>query len=377
MTIFDFRKLRSFKVPLQSDHMLSLSWKKFSDETMKKVMWAKQMYGDWRLFRGSQENLKTYYCDLDDLSTFNKFELSEALCRFITEVKKFDCSDYPAKTLYDIIICLQFWLETQGLMWKLLNEDEFKDLRFTLDNLMKDCTAAGVGRCVRKAEVLSFDDEQVLWSRGILGDHSPEVLLHTVFFMLGLHCALRAGKEHRILHRIPFESQFQFKTDCKGETYIHYKEDLGLKTNKGGLKHRKIDPKEVDIYPCADRTHCPVAIISKYMSLLPKTSKSKALYLQPKRKFSSDCWYLDKPVGINTLHKAVKTMCDRASIDSYFTNHSLRSSSATRLYTNGIDEQVIQEITGHRSLAVRSYKRTCEAQKRKASQIVSGGVKKL
>ena len=129
-------------------------------------------------------------------------------------------------------------METQIFVWRLLNDVEFQDLRFTLDNVMKQRVVDGVGTRVRKAEDLPFTDEDVLWSLGLLGTHSPEVLLHTVVFMLGLHCALRAGKEHRTLHSIPFNSQFEFKTSSDGITFIGYTEDVGLKTNKAAKKHQ-------------------------------------------------------------------------------------------------------------------------------------------
>ncbi len=43
-----------------------------------------------------------------------------------------------------------------------------------------------------------------------------------------------------------------------------------------------------------------------------------------------------------------------------FTNHSLRVSAVTRMFNEGIEEQVVKEKTGHRSDAVRAYKRTAE-----------------
>ena len=58
----------------------------------------------------------------------------------------------------------------------------------------------------------------------------------------------------------------------------------------------------------------------------------------------------------------------------YFTNHSLRASAATRLFNEGVDEQLICEQTGHRSSAVRAYKRTSLDQKEKVSDIVNGNV---
>ncbi|CAC5407722.1 unnamed protein product [Mytilus coruscus] len=61
-----------------------------------------------------------------------------------------------------------------------------------------------------------------------------------------------------------------------------------------------------------------------------------------------------------------------AGIGGYRTNHSLRASAATRMYDAGVDEQLICEVTGHRSNAVRNYKRTNEKQKRKINSVIQG-----
>ena len=47
----------------------------------------------------------------------------------------------------------------------------------------------------------------------------------------------------------------------EGKLFIRYTEDIGLKTNKGGLKHRKVDPKIVDVYQLDSIEHCPVRIV--------------------------------------------------------------------------------------------------------------------
>ena len=112
--VLNFRKCRTFKTPLQDSDMQSLSRTKFSDEMNKKIAWAKRMFTDWRNFRSSNPKLESFVCDLDNVKNITPDNLNAALCRFITEVKKVDGSDYPGKTLYDIIICIQFYLETQG-----------------------------------------------------------------------------------------------------------------------------------------------------------------------------------------------------------------------------------------------------------------------
>ena len=93
---------------------------------MRKVRWVKNMYDDVRFHRHSL-GLQYIACDLDDVTTITDESLVFAVCRFITEVKKLDGSDFPGKSLYDITICMQFHLDTLGFSWRLLNDDVMKD----------------------------------------------------------------------------------------------------------------------------------------------------------------------------------------------------------------------------------------------------------
>ena len=356
---------RSFKEPLDQVKLEQLTYKNFAPDTVKKIKWAVKMFRDWRQFRssGGFENIE---CDLDDKATVNEESLNFALPRFLTEVKKVDGSDYPGKTLYKILICIQFHLETIGFGWKLLNQECFKGVKFTLDNLMKMRTCEGLGLSVRKAQVLNNIDEEYLWSLGYFGTHSPEALLSTMVLVIGKGFALRAGKEHHCLRSPPFHSQFEFLHDTDG-IFIRYTEDLGLKTNKGGLKHKRVQAKEVDLFPIDNVERCPVRLIMKYLSLLPQDRKCKSFYLQPKKNFNDTCYYLDRPAGENRLRDTIKEVCKSAKLPGFYSNHSLRSTSCTHMYHCYIDEQLIMEITGHRSLSVRSYKRTCRDQRKYAS----------
>ena len=140
-----------------------------------------------------------------------------------------DGNDFPAKTLYEIIICVQFHLETIGFGWKLLGSEVFKDLKFTLDNVMKLHTSQGVGKKVKQGDILTSTHEEYLWSVGLLGLSKPESLLATVVIMIGKGCALRAGKEHHMLQSPQFDSQFEFLHDEEGQVFLRYCEQRGLK----------------------------------------------------------------------------------------------------------------------------------------------------
>ena len=148
--------------------------------------------------------------------------------------------------------------------------------------------------------------------------------------------------------------------DSDGEIFLQYSEDIGTKTNKGGLKHRKIEAKTVDLYATVNADRCPLCAIMKYLSVLPKYTTCNAFYLQPQKKYFGRAWYINRPAGINRLCTAIGEMCQAAGLPGHYTNHSLCAMMATKLYQNNIDEQMIMEITGHCSLAIRSYKRTLD-----------------
>ena len=184
---------------------------------------------------------------------------------------------------------------------------------------------------------------------------------------MGKGFALCAGKEHQVLRSPPFNSQFSFLHDNKGQVFIRYNADIGLKTNKGGIKHRKLKPKEVDLYPIENPERYPVRVILMYLRKLPSDHTCCSFYLQPRKKFTEVSWYQNRPYGVNKLCDVIKETCKTAKLPGFYTNHSLRSTSATKMYRSNMDEQIITEITGHCSTAVRSYKRTSNGQHKLAS----------
>ncbi len=96
-------------------------------------------------------------------------------------------------------------------------------------------------------------------------------------------------------------------------------------------------------------------IFKRYNSLCPPNHPDHAFYLTPLTKPKDGCWYSRAPLGHNKLRNAVEDMCKQARIPGYHTNHSL--------YHAGVDEQMVMELTEHRSLeGVQSYKRTSNEQ---------------
>ena len=134
--------------------------------------------------------------------------------------------------------------------------------------------------------------------------------------------------------------------------------------------------KKVPIYACPDvGERCPVQILDKYLSKLPrKAIECDLFYVRPLMKVPTDpCspWFAAVPVGRDTLQNKLKNMCKGAGIKGNITNHGLPS-SATQMYDSGVLEKMIQERTGHRSLeALRMYEHTSEQEHQAISAVLS------
>lgn len=145
------------------------------------------------------------------------------------------------------------------------------------------------------------------------------------------------------------------------------------KTNQGGLIHRKKQPKTVTHhanmkYP----ERCLVRLFKLYNSKCPEDRPDEAFYLCPLNKPKPDVWYQKAPVGHNTLAGTVPRLFTAAGIAGHYSNHSLRVTTATRLFDAGLDEQLIMSRTGHSSNAgVRSYKRITTQLQEKTSEILN------
>ena len=147
---------------------------------------------------------------------------------------------------------------------------------------------------------------------------------------------------------------------------MQYVEDIS-KTNNGGLAHLRIKREVVRAYKnLANPERCPVELYKKYVLHVPTETSDNAFYLRALAKPKGEIWYYKKAVGEKCR------VCE-----GHYTNHSLRRSSASRLYDAGMPEQVIQETTGHRSSdGVKAYKCTSSSLKRKASEILQGNLPK-
>jgi hypothetical protein len=307
-------------------------------------------YNTWMLVRNN--NVDNFEKVLRPLSQMAKREMGHWLSKFVVEVRMQEPvgEEYPAKSLLSLVMGIQAELNfTHDLGLAFLKDPEFNRFREILDAEMKRVTAKGIGTTTARADPILPEEEEKLWAKKLLGDFNGRVLLNTIIFLNGKNFALRSGREHRNLRY--GRPQITLHEPAGGAPYLRYSEEV-CKTQQGGLKHRKISKKDVVHHAnLQNPSRCHVRLFRKYMSKCPKNKRDDAFYLQVLKKQHPDgLWYSRQPLGVHTIQKVVPEICRKAGLQGHFTNHSLRVTAATNLYRNNVDEQLIMERTGHRSV---------------------------
>ncbi|XP_010796035.1 zinc finger MYM-type protein 4-like, partial [Notothenia coriiceps] len=144
--------------------------------------------------------------DLDLVSscavTFNKdilrcsaAELSDSLCRFITEVKRPDGEPYPPDGLFYLCLSIQQYLFENARM-----ENIFSDLTYSKFSTMFTQILKSFRPSVSASGYIhSRVEEEFLWECKQLGAYSPIVLLNTLLFFCCKYFGFTTVEQHRQL----------------------------------------------------------------------------------------------------------------------------------------------------------------------------------
>ena len=370
-----FKKVKTMKLNQLKQNQLK-------KRTFSKMQWGVRAFSQWRIERLSNVvnfDVKIYEADLERVELLTKENLVYALCMFIPEVVKMDGTDYPGKTLYEMVTCIQKHLHQQKKFWKLLDDREFSEVRTVLDNVMKERAKANIGVVKKQAGYISLEIEKSLWEKNVLGEDTPDKLRDTVLFLLGINLGLREGDEHYDLRRETKQkpSQISFERAPNGQRCLVYREDTVTKTNDGGLGSIKKERKVVWVYPSEDINKCLVRLVDKYMSLLPEVgpkTKKPNFYLRSLEKINPAQWYGEQVVGRHTLTQVVGRLMKNCDLSYFVSNHSLRRTGATRLLQGGVDRKTVKEFTGHTSDAIDKYQVTSHNERAQISKILNGEV---
>ena len=312
------------------------------------------------------------FTDIETLKRMSNDDVVFVLSCFICECQKENGQDFPPNTVKQMVYAVQAFLETKDIFWKLLEKGgPFRSFRTVVDNLMRERTSQGLG-LVNRANIISFDLENKLFSTGRLGDDGPEVLLHMVIYILGVHFMLRGHREHLELRRPGCNPQINVVRDSQGKECLKYVEDPEQKNRRGGIECKK-NPKQVCVYPAKDPIRCPMRLYKKYCNLLPLKTSVKTLYLRPLHCPKPRVWYGDQAYGVKWVSTVVRDLvAGLVPEGAKYTNHSLRATAITRMADAGVPDAMIKSKSGHASdSSANLYKRPTEGGMEQASCAVS------
>ena len=301
-------------------------------------------------------------------------DLNYWLARFVAEVRNHEGGRYTPRSIHQILCGVQrYMLDKNPTAPKILGKDDprFVTFRSAVDNVFRQLHSEGIGTEVRRAPIITADEEEKLWLSSILTITTPKGLQRAVFYYIGKCFCVRGGQEQRNLG----PSHFRFLTNPGCDPHCVIYEEHGSKNHPGGLKDLRVDNKTVPCHAMPEQSPKRlVFLLNLYIKRLPKYAfVHDVLYLRPKPKCPADPdapWYEEKPVGKNTHSTMMKGMSVECGIATK-TNHSLRATGVTSMFQANVPEKIIQKTTGHRSVeALRSYERISANQYKSVSKVL-------
>ena len=86
----------------------------YSDAMKKKFQWVMKMYCEWRELANFRVKKTGSPLILKELRDMTNEELCAVLGHFLMEICKQSGEEYPRETVYEILMCIQGQLSTEG-----------------------------------------------------------------------------------------------------------------------------------------------------------------------------------------------------------------------------------------------------------------------
>ena len=158
------------------------------ENTRKNTSWAVNVWKAWSAHRRKTCSSVTEWPI--HLFIAQPQDLDYWLSKFVLEAKKESGEPYPPDTLYGICAGLLRYIRERRPEINIFKDYQYTGFRKTLDGEMKRLRSAGIDMKKRQAELISVEEEDTLWQKGVLGEHDPQTLLDTMLFLCGIHFAL-------------------------------------------------------------------------------------------------------------------------------------------------------------------------------------------
>ena len=303
-------------------------------------------------------------------------QLNDILSRFVLAVRKKNGEEFEPSTLRGMMSSVQRHLNRYNYKKNLFEHIEFVGLREALKSKQKDLKSQGKGNRENKAEALTDEELDELYTKGQLGLSSPGSLLNTVWFYNCVYFGMRGGKEE---HRKLSWGDVTLERDSSGVEYIQFRERLTkTRTGENVKNTREKCPRAWANPDNPDR--CPVAAYKLYRQKRPShySDENDPYYIAPithdKNPDLTEKWYLRQPVGVNKLGSLMSVMAKSAGLNptKKLTNHSARKYLVQTLRDQNVAPCSIMQVTGHKNVnSITNYSDLSENNQHYISDLLS------
>ena len=289
-------KKRSRFVATTEDNLLAMTKPQLPNNTVSSSKWAMSNLQEW--FKDYNSRNADNLCPEVFLTpSCSKEILNKWLCVFINETRSKNGDFYSPKSIYALLTGILRYMKVENPVYpNFLDKGDpaFSTFLVTLDNLLKSLRADGIDANSLHTEGISSDEENQLWTSGVLNMNTPIGLLRAVFFYNGKCFCLRGGQEHRDL------GISQLQRLYNPDRYI-YRENAS-KNRQGGIIQMRLEHKSVTIVanPLVGE-RCHVFLLDTYIGKLPQRAiENDVFYCKPLSDVPTNItnpWYLAVPVG--------------------------------------------------------------------------------
>ncbi|XP_067875602.1 uncharacterized protein [Heterodontus francisci] len=317
--------------------------------TKRATAWGVRAWDEWAKNRNNYLMENSMKCDESSLYVpvlsheITHGQLNFWLCHFVEEVRRQDGSVYPPNSLR-LLCCsiLRYLRETcKRLDIDFFNKHnvEYTEFRAILHRQMKKLKQQGLGTVRKQAQPYTEEEEEKLWQI-VFQLRDARSYSYAVYFYLCKVFGVHAAAEHNKL----MVDQFTFGADEIGE-YLEFV----AKPYRDGIQRTKGHTWQ---YADLSNPRCVVSLFRRYLSMVPSDGP---FYRRP---LPGQLEFCQQAIGVHTLERYSKEICEAGGISGRHTGQSGRVSSVAALHSRGFDEELIKERMGNGSNAMMSYKKT-------------------
>ena len=295
------------------------------------------------------------YCDEKkialDLSSCTSAELSNVLKFFYVEVRNSDGKTYQRSSLASVRAAIQRRLKDLRRPINVYKDKEFEFANSIFQANIKDLHQRGQLQATQHKPALREEDLGRVVEYLYSNTDDPINLAYGAWFFITLHLGLRGCEVQCRLQR----TDFQFATDSSGVRCIKLSTAFSTKNHQSSA----------DEVSTGRITHPnQVAIIQKLFDKM--NPKNERIFQRAKATFKveEECWYVNSPLGQNTLAGFMGRISDAAQLSMRYSNHSVRATTCTVLKAVGFSDREVATVSGHRNLqSLSSYSKPSEDQR--------------